>query len=392
MTSNSYWGDDWPSVRSLFPLNHDVVHCNHASYGVQPIRILEERLQNLRQVETSPDGFHWFHARDVVETGREHAAAFLETDPDSIALTRNVTSGIDAVLRSFPLGPDDEVLITDHSYPSVVTSAQRVCGERGANLVIEAVPLPHAVDHGGDDEIVEAIIEGVSARTALAVIDHVTAFSACRFPIERIVEALQDRGVAVCVDAAHAPGTTTIDFAATNADFWVGSLHKWCFVPRGASAVYCAPQWRHLLRPASGGNYMGSSGFPKSFEWTGTDDLTGWQCIPSALAFGAELGWDRIREHGFALASYGQQVVSQRIGVPVLPHDHTSMALVPLPSTIDGSIESCSDLRRRLLDEHRVEVAIFPWRDRPYLRLSAAPYNSPRDYELLATALATVLS
>ena len=31
--ANPIWGDDWEEVRRLSPLDPDVAHCNHGSYG-----------------------------------------------------------------------------------------------------------------------------------------------------------------------------------------------------------------------------------------------------------------------------------------------------------------------------------------------------------------------
>ena len=52
---------------------------------------------------------------------------------------------------------------------------------------------------------------GLSDRTRLAVLDHVTSDSALVFPLERLAGLCQERGVPLVVDGAHAAGMLPID-------------------------------------------------------------------------------------------------------------------------------------------------------------------------------------
>jgi selenocysteine lyase/cysteine desulfurase len=48
-------------------------------------------------------------------------------------------------------------------------------------------------------------------------------------------------------------------------------------------------------------------------------------------------------------------------------------------------------LWRRLWEEHRIEVPVYDWEERPLLRVSIGPYNDEEDVERLVTALAKLL-
>ena len=55
------------------------------------------------------------------------------------------------------------------------------------------------------------------------------------------------------------------------------------------------------------------------------------------------------------------------------------------------TLEEGKAVARRLAEGFGIEAAVFPWRDRGFLRLSAQAYNAPAEYERLAQALRRVL-
>ena len=96
--------------------------------------------------------------------------------------------------------------------------------------------------------------------------------------------------MAVLVDGAHAPGMLAVDLDRLGADFFVGTLHKWCCAPRGTGVLHAAERWRPVLRPlvASWGE---DEGFPLAFDDTGTEDPSAWLSAPRALRVLEGSGW-----------------------------------------------------------------------------------------------------
>ena len=144
----------------------------------------------------------------------------------------------------------DEVLLTDHGYGAVRIAAERACADVGARVVVATVPLD-----ANDDDVVERVLAAVTPRTRLAVLDQVTSATARVMPLARLVPALQERGVVVCIDAAHAPGMLDVDLARLAPDYWTGNLHKWAWAPRGTRRALCRSS--PAGRPASPGRVMG---------------------------------------------------------------------------------------------------------------------------------------
>ena len=94
------------------------------------------------------------------------------------------------------------------------------------------------------------------------------------------------------VDGAHAPGMLADGVDALGADFWTGNFHKWVCAPKGSGALVVRAEHRDHVHPLITSHGMGQ-GFRAEFDWTGTKDDTACLAVPQAVAFMAELGWDR---------------------------------------------------------------------------------------------------
>jgi isopenicillin-N epimerase len=386
--ANTLWGDDWPEVRALWPLEPTVAHVNHGSYGAVPTPVLEEQQSWRDRMETNPLRFLRREAPAALVAARAEVAGFLGAGPTSLAFVHNATSGASTVFAAFPLEPGDAVLLTDHAYGAVRIAADRFAPQRGAR--VESVHLPLAAD---DDDVVDAVLGAVHQRTRLVVLDQVTSPTARRLPLVRLVPALQERGVAVLVDGAHAPGMLAVDLDRLGADFFVGTLHKWCCAPRGTGVLHAAERWRPVLRPlvASWGE---DEGFPLAFDDTGTEDPSAWLSAPRALRVLEGLGLDRLRRHNVELAVAGQLEVAAALQVSTadLPRDSgVSMQLVPLPEGVADTPAAAGALQDRIGEQAAVEVAISSFDGRGYVRLSAHAYNAPADYRRLAADLPGLL-
>ena len=385
---NPLWGEDWPEVRALWPLEPTVAHLNHGSYGAVPTPVLEEQQSWRERMETNPLRFFSREMPGALEQARAEIAAYAGVDPDAMAFVPNVTTGVSTVLSCFPLAAGDQLLLTDHTYGAVRIAADRWADSAGLEVVTVHVPLEAA-----EDEVCAAVAAGVTSRTRLAVLDQVTSPTARRLPLVQLVPELQQQGVAVLVDGAHATGMLELDLDRLGADFWTGNLHKWCCAPRGTAVLHSSARWRGQLRPlvASWGE---PHGFPHAFEDVGTQDLTAWLAAPRALRLLDGLDLDRVRRHNVELAVAGQVEIACALGLEPaqLPRDPAvSMQLVPLPAGVATTPEEAAALQDRIGTEVAVEVAVTSWNRRGFVRVSAHVYNCPADYTRLATALPALL-
>lgn len=386
-----------PSAQiSEFLLDPELAFLNHGSFGACPRVVLEAQTALRERLERDPIRFLASDLEPLLDAARNEAAAFVDAESKDFVFVRNATSAVNTVLGSLPLTQGDELLLTNHGYAACRNAAEYWAARSGARVVEARLPWPVP----DEDCVVEAVLEAVTPRTRLALIDHVTSPSALVLPIERLVRELQGRRVPVLVDGAHAPGQLALSVRRVGADYYTGNFHKWCCSPKAAAFLVATPSRMSALRPlvVSHGATAQRPERPRAwleFDWLGTEDPTAYLAVPRALAFLHSVlpgGFMQLLAENHALALEARELLCARLGaIPSGPESMTgSMATLILPGNCWASPES---LYKRLLDEHRVQVPVFtvPGQSERAVRISAHVYNSREDYERLADAL-TALS
>jgi isopenicillin-N epimerase len=365
-----------------------VLHLNHGAYGVAPVAVRRRAAAWRDRAERNPHRFNRVEVSGLIAAARERAAGFLGVAPERAAWVRNVSEGVSAVLGTLGLRPGDELVISNHGYGSVRLALGHHAARTGARLVDAVFPVG-----AGDDEIAAAYAAVCSPRTRLVVVDRITSPTATVVPVAAVASAVRAAaggGALVLADAAHAPGQLPDDIAALGVDYWIGNLHKWAYTPRGSAILWCRPGAE--VTPGVLGWQL-SDGYPGAFDYPGTWDYAGWLTVPDGLDYWAGLGgWDTVAKLA-ALAGEGQRTVAAVLGVsldrlPVTPAP--AMRLVPLPAgvlTSAGQANPCYEA----LSRRGIEVAPVYFAGAGYLRIAAAPYNTPDDYERLGTAVLTLL-
>jgi isopenicillin-N epimerase len=368
----------WPAPAKLWSLDPSTLHLNHGSFGAVPRAALDAQARFRASMEANPTRFFWRELPAGMDEVHAETAAFVGADPQRFALMPNVSAAIAAVLATVRLGPDDEALISDDTYPGVRAAVEQACQSAGA---LTTVARLSSTEWSGEDYR-RAVLEAVTPRTRLAVIDHVTAMSAVEVDVARLSDELHAAGVSVAVDGAHAPGALPVDVERTGADYYAGSFHKWCCAPRGAAFLAWGPR-ADPPRAAVVGS-LAAAGLPASLEWWGTGDYTAMLAVPTALRFLSEYQWPRLRFGNAHLVQAGARLVADALRSRPPGASRLPMAAVPLPEPLQSADPVA--LRLVLLD-HGVEVSVAPARGTLCLRISAHLYSSLDDFRRLVAVL-----
>jgi isopenicillin-N epimerase len=387
-------------LADLWPLDPQVTHLNHGSFGATPRRVLEAQARWRAEIEQRPSLFFWRRLPELIDQARRAVADFVGADPRGLVPVRNATAAVNAVVASCALRPGDELLTTDHAYNACRNALERHAQRAGAKLVVAAVPFPLT----DPAEVTERILAAATPRTRLALIDHVTSPTGLVLPIVDVARALEERGVPVLVDGAHAPGMVPLDLETLGASYYTGNCHKWMCAPKGAAFLSARSDRRDTVEPAIlshgwNGGWPGRTRMHQLFDWTGTDDPTPWLCVPDAIAFMADLtqgGWPQLMAENRAKALEARERLCEALGHPQPAPESMvgAMAAIPLPPSPTPIGQGTLDpLLLRLMDHWRIDVPIIPWPRTPQrlVRISAQHYNSPDDYTHLAAALQTEL-
>lgn len=382
----------------LWALDPTVTFLNHGSFGACTHVVLEAQRALRDRMEADPVRFFKRDLEGLLDQARTQVAAFVGADPQGLAFVPNTTTGVNAVLRSIRFEPHDELLITSHAYPACRNALAYVAQRAGATVVEAAVPFP--LDSAED--LLRPILEAVTPRTRLALLDHVTSSTGLRVPVERLVRELSRAGVETLVDGAHAPGMVDLKLDTLGATYYAGNCHKWLCAPKGAAFLHVAPHRRGDVRPLAISHGASSprtdrSRFHLEFDWTGTMDPSPFLTVPLAIELLGSLlpgGWAALRERNRSMAIEARRHVCQELGLTMpCPDDLVGwLAAIPLPG---GTLVPPQTAWRRdpleeaLYDRYRIEVPVSSW---PYppgrvLRLSAHLYNDSSQYAYLAEAL-----
>ena len=124
--------------------------------------------------------------------------------------------------RALALEAGEEVLTTDLEYGALDLAWQHICSHTAA--VYKRMPVTVPLD-----DPVEEIWSGVTDRTRVLFLSHITSETALRLPVEELCARARERGIATVVDGAHVPGHIPLDFGALDVDYYAGNCHKWRF-------------------------------------------------------------------------------------------------------------------------------------------------------------------
>ncbi len=403
------------SLRDLFLLEPGVVFLNHGSFGATPRPVFEACQEWQRRLESEPVRFYQRELMGHLRSARDALGVYLNAPAEDLAFVPNATAAVNIVARSLRLRPGDEILTTDHEYGACDNIWDMVACRAGASVIRACLPLPAV----SPEDMLERIWAGVTPRTKLLFVSHITSPTALRLPVEALCRRAREAGILTMVDGAHGPGQIPLDLGAMQADFYTGNCHKWLCAPKSAGFLYARRDLQEDLVPlvvswgvGENNPFDNGSRFLDSLQWPGTVDQSAYLSVPAAIAFQREQDWDAVRADCRALLGEALRGIGELTGLaPIYPEDseggtrtgepspgagagqaeptwrfYHQMGAAPLPPV--GDVPA---FQARLFDEHRVEVPCITWNGRPYIRVSVQGYNTREDIDALLKALRAIL-
>ena len=421
------------SLLDLWHLDPAYAYLNHGTVGATPRHVLDRQRAWVERIEQHPARLMLRELANIGEPSdwagpepplmRQAATAVADyigapagtgSPADGIALVDNITTGVNAVLRSLDLGPDDAVAITTIGYGGVSRAATFVAERAGATVDVIGLPGPGATPA----EFAAAFDRQLRPETTVAVVDHLSAFSALVLPVTEFIASCRAKDVLVLVDAAHVPGQIPLNLtslaAATDVtdsgragpgpdpypysypdfhpDFYVANLHKWCWTPRSGGFLWVAPEHRNWVHPTVI-SWGLDNGMAAEFDLLGTRDPSAFLVIPEVLEYRSGFGEDEIKRYIHQLCwSAANHLADEWDTWFDTPEEMIgAMAVVRLPERLGATSADAENLRRHLDQNHKVEVPIFVLDELAGLvvRICTQVYNDHSDIERLVAAVAS---
>jgi len=381
------------NLKKQFLLDPNVTFLNHGSFGATPRPVFDVYQEWQRRLEWQPVQFLINQLPGLLAEARQALGQYLNAAPDNLVYIPNATFGLNAIARSLELSVGDEVLTTDHEYGACNNVWQFLSGKRGFAYKQQPIPLPIE----SDAVVVEKLWQGVTSKTKVIFLSHLTSETAVTFPITQICQRARDAGILTIIDGAHAPGQIPLDMQAIGADFYFGNAHKWLCAPKGAAFLFTRPEHHHLLEPlvvgwgwGEGRTFTFGTDYLDYFQWLGTDDLSSYLSVPAAIKFQADHNWDVVRQTCHSLLREAVAEINQltRLASPYPDNSfYHQLAVVALPPIVD--LEA---FKAHLYDEFCIEVPCIQWQDSQFLRISIQGYNSREDIDVFLNAMQKTLA
>lgn len=369
-------------LAALFPLDRSYSFLNHGSFGSVPFEVLEAQRILRMEIEARPIEMLGRKMDGLMAQASACVARFVGVAPERFGFVANATEGVNAVLRSVRWERGDEVIVLDHVYNAMRQSLRRLEHESGVVLREAVVTLPLRSSRA----FVDAVVQEITPRTKMLLIDHITSPTALIVPVAEIGAIAAARGICMLIDGAHAPGSIDLNIDRIPCDAYTANLHKWCCAPKGCAFVTASEHFASQLRPLATSHRYGE-GLTREFAWQGTRDMSPFLTAPAALRFFDRFGWDAVRAHNHALAVWTQQFLTQAWGVePLCPLDGSmlaSMAPVALPAAVQARFASEEALQAHLYDAHRIEIPVINWKGHWHVRVSCHLHTTPALIERL---------
>lgn len=279
--------DAWHQISEAFPVDRKLLNFNHAGIGTCPRPVVEGVVRRTwRGEDAAPATI--FSYGPKLEPVRQGLAALLGCDAEEVAITRNATESLNAILLGVPLKPGDEVLTTTLDYWAMLDALTQREQRDGITVKKLQIPVP-CTDLG---QIVRLFEESIGPRTKLILISHPINLNGQLFPVGAISRMAQAHGVEVVVDAAQSFALVDYKMRDLECDYLGTSLHKWLQAPKGTGLLYVRRDRIEKVWPLFAAGTTRPKTDIRKFELYGTwpETIVG---IADALAFHNAIGSPR---------------------------------------------------------------------------------------------------
>jgi selenocysteine lyase/cysteine desulfurase len=217
-------------------------------------------------------------------------ARLIGADPEEIALTPSVSTGLSSIASCINFGTRTEILLSRKEFPTDchVWLAQE---RRGARVVWI------------DDMDAKTYADAISHNTAVCSASRVSYLNGELLDVKTVVGACKANGAFSVIDDFHGSGTVPVDVHALGTDTLVAGPLKYLLGGPGVAFVYVRSDIAASLRPTVTGWFSQANFFAfdnSKLEWPDTAQRLALGTPAAAAVYAAAAGLEIILEIGVA--------------------------------------------------------------------------------------------
>lgn len=223
---------NWVDIRKQFPVTENCTYLNAAAAGPLSRGTMAAATEYYHQMMDDGDT-HWDEWLAKREEVRGKVAAFINAEPDEIAITTNTSSGMSVIVDA--LETHGEVISCDLEFPvSTLPWMNR------------RIPV-HLVKSVEGEVRIEDIRGAMNVRTGVICLSHVQYSNGFRINLEEVGDV--KGGHPLVVNASQSAGVFEIDVKRMRIDALCATGHKWMLSGYGSGFVYLSRELLERSRP-----------------------------------------------------------------------------------------------------------------------------------------------
>jgi cysteine desulfurase / selenocysteine lyase len=219
----------WDFIRTLFPLKSDLTFLNNGTMGITPYPVLEALNKSLHHI--AENGAYPMHDGSF----EENLGQILGCKGSELAITKNVSEGVNLACRAISLKKGDEVIITLHEHVGG-------CAAWLYRAKTEGIVLKLAVLGATAEETLNNIKSVKTKNTKVIAVPHIPCTIGQVLPVNEICAWAKANGIISAIDGAHPLGMLQMNLKEMGCDYYSGCFHKWLLGPIGTGFFYASEE------------------------------------------------------------------------------------------------------------------------------------------------------
>jgi len=370
----------WYYVQQSYTISSGFINLNNGGVSPAP-KVVADAMKRYYDISNeAPSYFMW----RVIDQGREplrkNLAQLAGCDKEEIAMLRNASEALEAVIFGIELKAGDEVVLSKQDYPNMIGAWKQREKREGIKLAWINLELP------SEDEtyLVKQYTDAFTSKTKVVQVTHMINWIGQKMPVKKIADAAKKKNIDVLVDGAHTFAQFEFLIPDLNCDYFGTSLHKWLGAPIGTGLLYVRKEKIKTIWPMFGAGEKEEDNIRK-FEHLGTRPFFIEEAIDKAIDFFDMIGAKRKEERLLYLKNYWMEKVQHIPKVQI----HTSLKKEFGCAIGSVSVEGKkpAELDSYLWTNYKIHTVGIDWENIHGVRVTPNVYTTTKNLDRLVEGI-----